>query len=284
MLIGYVRVSKADGSQSLALQQDALIAAGVDATRIYEDLASGRHDARPGLAACLKALQPGNTLVIWKLDRLGRNLRHLVATAEDLRDRGIGLKVLAGAGAQIDTTTANGRLAFGIFAAFAEFERELITERTRAGLEAARARGRRGGRPRKMDLQTLQIAIAAMSDRKTVAAEVAKRLGITSTTLYYYLNENPLPSSPNPGAKENKNKKGTSSPTIPTRTCDHTPPCGRRKRPRKRRDHPPRWIAEKYNLKAASATKGRDPRPRPQRNPPEKPCSAQSAELCILNS
>ncbi len=196
MLIGYVRVSKADGSQSLALQQDALIAAGVDATRIYEDLASGRHDARPGLAACLKALQPGNTLVIWKLDRLGRNLRHLVATAEDLRDRGIGLKVLAGAGAQIDTTTANGRLAFGIFAAFAEFERELITERTRAGLEAARARGRRGGRPRKMDLQTLQIAIAAMSDRKTVAAEVAKRLGITTTTLYYYLNGDGTPKAP----------------------------------------------------------------------------------------
>ncbi len=196
MLIGYVRVSKADGSQSLALQQDALIAAGVDATRIYEDLASGRHDARPGLTACLKALQPGNTLVIWKLDRLGRNLRHLVATAEDLRDRGIGLKVLAGAGAQIDTTTANGRLAFGIFAAFAEFERELITERTRAGLEAARARGRRGGRPRKMDLQTLQIAIAAMSDRKTVAAEVAKRLGITTTTLYYYLNGDGTPKAP----------------------------------------------------------------------------------------
>lgn len=196
MLIGYVRVSKADGSQSLALQQDALIAAGVDATRIYEDLASGRHDARPGLAACLKALQPGNTLVIWKLDRLGRNLRHLVATAEDLRDRGIGLKVLAGAGAQIDTTTANGRLAFGIFAAFAEFERELIAERTRAGLEAARARGRRGGRPRKMDLQTLQIAIAAMSDRKTVAAEVAKRLGITTTTLYYYLNGDGTPKAP----------------------------------------------------------------------------------------
>ena len=115
--------------------------------RIYEDLASGRSDARPGLAACLKALQPGNTLVLWKLDRLGRDLRHLVNTVEDLRVRGVWLKVLAGAGAQIDTTTANGRLAFGIFAAFAEFERELIAERTYAGLAAARARGRMGGRP-----------------------------------------------------------------------------------------------------------------------------------------
>ena len=92
-----------------------------------------------------KALQPGNTLVLWKLDRLGRDLRHLVNTVEDLRTRGVGLKVLTGAGAQIDTTTANGRLAFGIFAAFAEFERELIAERTHAGLAAARARGRLGG-------------------------------------------------------------------------------------------------------------------------------------------
>lgn len=144
-----------------------MLAAGIDPSRIYQDLASGRHDARPGLIACLKALQPGNTLVIWKLDRLGRDLRHLVITAEDLRSRGIGLKVLTGAGAQIDTTTANGRLAFGIFAAFAEFERELITERTRAGLAAARARGRMGGRPRKMDRPTLQMAMAALSDRKS---------------------------------------------------------------------------------------------------------------------
>ena len=99
MLIGYVRVSKSDGTQTLAPQHDALLAAGVKPERIYQDLASGRHDARPGLLACLKALQPGNTLVLWKLDRLGRDLRHLVNTAEDLRKRGVGLKVLAGAGA-----------------------------------------------------------------------------------------------------------------------------------------------------------------------------------------
>ena len=161
MLIGYIRVSKSDGTQTLEPQRDALFAAGIDPSRIYEDMASGRHDARPGLTACLKALQPGNTLVIWKLDRLGRDLRHLVTTAEDLRSRGIGLKVLAGAGAQIDTTSANGRLAFGIFAAFAEFERELIAERTHAGLAAARARGRMGGRPRKMNRATLTMAMAA---------------------------------------------------------------------------------------------------------------------------
>ena len=147
MPIGYARVSKADGSQLLDLQRDALLHAGVDEERIYEDRASGRHDHRPGLEASLKTLQPGNTFVVWKLDRLGRNLKHLVTTVEELQGRGVGLRVLAGAGAEIDTTTANGRLVFGIFAALAEFERELIAERTRAGLAAARARGRLGGRP-----------------------------------------------------------------------------------------------------------------------------------------
>ncbi len=188
MLIGYVRVSKSDGSQTLSPQRDAMLQAGVEPERIYQDLASGRHDARPDLQSCLKALQPGNMLVLWKLDRLGRDLRHLVTTAEDLRVRGVGLKVLTGAGAQIDTTTANGRLAFGIFAAFAEFERELIAERTNAGLAAARARGRMGGRPRKMDRATLTMAMAAMSDPKANAADVARRLGMTTTTLYTYLN------------------------------------------------------------------------------------------------
>jgi DNA invertase Pin-like site-specific DNA recombinase len=188
MLVGYVRVSKSDGSQTSEPQRDALLAAGVDPVRIYEDMASGRRDDRPGLLACLKAIQPGNTLVIWKLDRLGRDLRHLVNTIEDLRTRGIGLKVLTGAGAQIDTTTANGRLAFGIFAAFSEYERELIAERTAAGLAAARARGRLGGRPRKMNRSTLKMAMAAMADHNAVAAEVARRLGLTTTTLYVYVN------------------------------------------------------------------------------------------------
>jgi len=188
MLIGYMRVSKQDGSQCLNLQRDALIEAGVPSERIYKDLASGRKDARPGLDACLKALQPNNTLVVWKLDRLGRDLKHLVNMVDDLRQRNVGFKVLKGTGAQIDTTTANGRLCFGIFAALAEFERELIAERTRAGLAAARARGRKGGRPRKMTPTTLKMAMAAMSDPKSVAADVAKKLGITTTTLYSYVN------------------------------------------------------------------------------------------------
>ena len=188
MLIGYVRVSKSDGSQSLDLQHDALISAGVNSERIYNDLSSGRKDDRLGLRECLKSLQPGNTLVVWKLDRLGRDMKHLVNTAQDLGNQDIGLKVLAGAGAQIDTTTANGRLIFGIFAALAEFESELIKERTKAGLAAARARGRMGGRPRKMTIETLKMAMAAMADPKSNASNVAKTIGITTTTLYDYVN------------------------------------------------------------------------------------------------
>jgi DNA invertase Pin-like site-specific DNA recombinase len=188
MLLGYMRVSKADGSQVLDLQQDALLAAGVVPERIYKDLASGRFDERPGLMQCLKALQPGNTLVVWKLDRLGRSLRHLVNIIEDLKQKGIGFKVLTGQGAQIDTTTPHGKLVFGMFAALAEYERELIIERTQAGLAAARARGRNGGRPRKMDVHTLKMAMAAMSDKQAVAKDIAKRLGITTTTLYMYVN------------------------------------------------------------------------------------------------
>lgn len=188
VLLGYMRVSKADGSQTLDLQRDALLAAGVEEGRFYEDLASGRHDARPGLTACLKALQPGNTLVVWKLDRLGRDLKHLVTTVDDLRTRGVGFKVLTGAGAQIDTSTANGRLFFGVFAAFAEFERELIAERTRAGLAAARARGRKGGRPRKMDRATLKAAQALLANTDETAQAIAKRFNIGTGTLYTYLN------------------------------------------------------------------------------------------------
>jgi len=188
MLMGYMRVSKSDGSQTVDLQRDALLAAGVAAERLYEDRASGRQDDRPGLTACLKALQPGNTLVVWKLDRLGRDLKHLISVVEALRQRHVGFKVLAGAGAQIDTTTANGRLVFGIFAALAAFEAALIRERTHAGLAAARARGRVGGRPRKMTKATLRMAMAAMADPQSKASEVARRLGITTTTLYAYVN------------------------------------------------------------------------------------------------
>ena len=186
-LVGYMRVSKADGSQVLDLQKDALTSAGVPERNIYSDTASGKKDDRPGLDACLKAVRTGDTLVIWKLDRLGRNLRHLVNVVHDLNARGIGLRVLTGQGAAIDTTTAAGKLVFGIFAALAEFERELIRERTIAGLAAARARGRNGGRKPKMTPAKLRLAQAAMGKRGTVVADLCKELGVSSQTLYRHV-------------------------------------------------------------------------------------------------
>jgi DNA invertase Pin-like site-specific DNA recombinase len=187
MLIGYMRVSKADGSQVLDLQRDALLAAGVLQEHLYEDFASGKKDDRQGLAHCLKALRAGDTLVVWKLDRLGRNLRHLVNTVHDLTSKGIGFKVLTGQGAQIDTTTPNGKLVFGIFAALAEFERDLITERTKAGLASARARGRKGGAPYKMTPAKLHLAMASMGKSDTVVGKLCKELGITRQTLYSHV-------------------------------------------------------------------------------------------------
>ncbi len=187
MLVGYVRVSKSDGSQTTQLQRDVLLAAGIPSDVIYEDHASGRNDNRPGLAACLKALRDGDTLVVWKLDRLGRDLRHLVNTIEELNNRGVGFRVLTGQGAQIDTTTPTGKLIFGFFAALAEFERELIAERTIAGLAAARARGRLGGRPFKMTPAKLRLAMAAMGQPETKINELCKELAITRQTLYRHL-------------------------------------------------------------------------------------------------
>ena len=187
MLIGYARVSKADGSQSLGLQRDALLAAGVDEGRIYSDRVSGKKDARLGLEVCLKALREGDVLVIWKLDRLGRSLHHLVKTATGLSNAGIGLKVLTGQGAQIDTTTAAGRLSFGIFAALAEFKSELIRERTVAGLRAARARGRKGGRQPALTKAQVRTIQAAMAHRDTSVSELYGELGISPVTLYRYV-------------------------------------------------------------------------------------------------
>src|ERR1700674_2469753 len=186
-LIGYMRVSKADGSQVLDLQSDALTAVGDSARNLYSDTASGKKDDRPGLEACLKALRPGDTLVVWKLDRLGRNLRHLVNVVHDLTERDIGLRVLTGQGAAIDTTTAAGKLVFGIFAALAEFERELISERTRAGLTSARARGLTGGRKPKMTPAKLRLAQAAMGKKGTIVADLCKELGVSSQTLYRHV-------------------------------------------------------------------------------------------------
>jgi DNA invertase Pin-like site-specific DNA recombinase len=187
MFVGYVRVSKSDGSQVVDLQKDALLAAGVDPSSIYEDHASGIRDDRSGLSHCLKALREGDTLIIWKLDRLGRDVRHLINTVHDLTTRGIGLKVLTGQGAAIDTTTSSGKLVFGIFAALAEFERELIAERTRAGLAAARARGRMGGRPYVMTPAKLRLAMAAMGNPETVVRDLCDELGITRQTLYRFV-------------------------------------------------------------------------------------------------
>ncbi|MFM9274366.1 recombinase family protein [Pseudarthrobacter sp. NKDBFgelt] len=187
MLVGYMRVSKADGSQTTDLQRDALIAAGMGPDPLYEDRASGKKDDRPQLAACLKALRQGDTLVVWKLDRLGRDLRHLVNIVHDLTERGIGLRVLTGQGAAIDTTTASGKLVFGIFAALAEFERELISERTLAGLASARARGRKGGRPYKMTAAKVRLARASMGQPDTKVGDLCKELGITRQTLYRHV-------------------------------------------------------------------------------------------------
>ena len=186
-LIGYMRISKADGSQVLDLQRDELVAAGVPERSLYSDMVSGKRDDRPGLDACLKALRAGDTLVVWKLDRLGRDLRHLVNVVHDLTTRDIGLRVLTGQGAAIDTTTAAGKLVFGIFAALAEFERELISERTRAGLAAARARGRKGGRRPKMTPAKVRLAQAAMGKPETNVGALCRELGITSQTLYRHV-------------------------------------------------------------------------------------------------
>jgi DNA invertase Pin-like site-specific DNA recombinase len=164
---------------------DALSAAGVVRENIYEDRASGAKDDRPGLSACLKALRKGDTLIIWKLDRLGRDLKHLIAVVEELSGRGVGLKVLQGA--PVDTTTSNGKLMFQIFAALAEFERSLIRERTIAGLQAARARGRKGGRKSAFTKSKLRRAQAALANRDQGVTELCEELGVSKSTLYRHV-------------------------------------------------------------------------------------------------
>lgn len=180
MLIGYMRVST--GEQNLDLQRDALERVGCE--RIYDDVCSGRATERPGLAKALDVARDGDALVVWKLDRIGRSLTHVVGLVSDLQKRGVGLKVLTG---DVDTTTVAGRLVFGIFATLAEFERDLIHERTMAGLAAARARGRAGGRPRVMTKQKLKAAMALMADRDNSARDVAAQLGVSLSTLYAYV-------------------------------------------------------------------------------------------------
>lgn len=180
MLIGYMRVSTAE--QTLDLQRDALSAAGCE--RLYDDHCSGSVVDRPGLTRTLDVLRPGDALVVWKLDRIGRSLAHVVELVGALQKRDIGLKVLTGG---IDTTSATGRLVFGIFATLSEFECDLIHERTMAGLAAARARGRRGGRPRLMTRAKLRAAMTMMADRNNAASDIAEQLGLSISTLYAYV-------------------------------------------------------------------------------------------------
>ncbi len=187
MLIGYARVSKSDNSHVLDLQIDALTNSGVKEENIYSDKISGSKDERPGLENCLKALREDDILVVYKLDRLGRNLKHLIQTVEDLTKRKIGFKVLSGQGVNIDTTTPAGKMIFSIFGALAEFEKELIRERTIAGITAARARGRMGGRKFNLTKAQVRLAEASMKNRDTSVTELCKELKITRATLYKYI-------------------------------------------------------------------------------------------------
>jgi DNA invertase Pin-like site-specific DNA recombinase len=177
MLIGYARVSTHD--QTLNLQQDALQKAGC--TKIFTDTASGAKTERKGLEEALNYVRKGDTLVVWRLDRLGRSLPHLITTMTDLEERGIGFKSLT---ENIDTTTSGGKLIFHIFGALAEFERNLIRERTNAGLTAARERGRIGGRPKALTPRQIPIAQSLYDDPKNSIAEICRTLKISKTTLY----------------------------------------------------------------------------------------------------
>jgi DNA invertase Pin-like site-specific DNA recombinase len=180
MLIGYARISTLD--QTLALQQDALTAAGCE--QLYTDTASGSVTERPGLSQALSHLRAGDTLVVWRLDRLGRSLPHLIETVRHLQERGIGLRSLQ---EQIDTTTSGGKLVFHVFGALAEFERDLIRERTHAGLAAARARGRLFGRPRRLTPQQVKQLRSLAKDERNTVAESCQTLGISRATYYRYL-------------------------------------------------------------------------------------------------
>lgn len=183
MFIGYARVSTHD--QTLALQQDALHQAGCE--RIFTDTASGAKADRPGLAEAMRFARSSDTLVVWKLDRLGRSLPHLIDTVASLQQQGIGFRSLT---EQIDTTTSGGKLIFHVFAALAEFERDVIRERTQAGLAAARARGRRGGHPRTPalnDARKVALAQRLYDDKANSIDDICTTLRVSRATLYRYL-------------------------------------------------------------------------------------------------
>jgi DNA invertase Pin-like site-specific DNA recombinase len=186
MLIGYARVSTQD--QTLDLQTDALKRA--DCEKIFTDTTSGAKSERPGLQEAMNHLRAGDTLVVWRLDRLGRTLKHLIATITDLSDKGIGFKSLQ---ENMDTTTSGGKLIFHIFGALTEFEREVIKERTNAGLQAARVRGRLGGRPKLQALDPKKIALAKKlyADGNMPVREICDTLHIGRSTLYRYVQIKP---------------------------------------------------------------------------------------------
>ena len=182
MKIGYARISTVD--QSLNLQTDALEKAGCE--KIFSDQASGAKDDRKGLMDAVEFCRQGDSLVVWKLDRLGRSLKHLIETINLLHDRRVGFISVQ---ESIDTTTSGGKLIFHVFGALAEFERELIRERTNAGLASARSRGRMGGRPKAMTDKQLRIAQTMLKDPKTTVKDVCETLQVSKTTLYRYLNK-----------------------------------------------------------------------------------------------
>lgn len=182
MKIGYARVSTDD--QNLFLQVDALEQAGCE--KICRDQLSGAKPERPGLQEALTYLRPGDTLVVWRLDRLGRSLKHLIEIVTSLEEKGIGFQSVQ---ESIDTTTSGGRLVFHIFGALAEFERNLIRERTQAGLQAARARGRKGGRPKALDAKKMALLYQLYDEKKHFIQELCDILGISKSTLYGYLEQ-----------------------------------------------------------------------------------------------
>ena len=177
MNVGYMRISSAD--QSLNLQKDELNKAGCD--RIFEDVASGSKSDRQGLRDAIEFCRSGDVLVCWKLDRVGRSLKDLIETINTLKERGVGFRCLT---QQLDTTTAGGMLVFQIFGAMAEFERSLIQERTQAGLQAARARGRLGGRPKVDNTKRAEVALSLYKDGKTPISQICETLKISRATLY----------------------------------------------------------------------------------------------------
>ena len=181
-LIGYARVSTDD--QNLDLQRDALTRAGC--TRLYEDRISGAKAARPGLSLALEVARSGAQLVVWRLDRLGRSMSDLITLTRTLQERGVELRSLTEG---IDTSTINGKFTFHLFAALAEFERALIRERTQAGLAAARARGRKGGRPKLLDLEKRRHVVALYNGKQHSVVEICRIMRISKPTLYSYLAE-----------------------------------------------------------------------------------------------